>query len=141
MAWGAEAAEHDIPRALALSAVALLAVFPEYAVDFIFAFKAGQDPPFAPFAAANMTGSNRLLLGLGWSMVSVLAWISRREHVLHLERDADPAAGLSGHRHAVFVQPPVPWRDQPARQRHPDPAVRRRTRCWPPARATETRIS
>src|SRR5690242_1538919 len=77
MAWGAEAAEHDIPRALALTVVALLAVLPEYAVDIVFAFKAGQDPAFAPYAAANMTGSNRLLLGLGWPTIAVLAWISR----------------------------------------------------------------
>ena len=44
MSWAAEAAERDIPRALALTAVALLAVLPEYAVDIIFAYKAGQDP-------------------------------------------------------------------------------------------------
>src|SRR6184192_3220519 len=85
MAWGAEAAERDIPRALALTVVALLAVFPEYAVDIIFAFKAGQDPQFAPYAAANMTGSNRLLLGLGWPTVAVLAWLARRERVLRLD--------------------------------------------------------
>jgi cation:H+ antiporter len=88
MAWGAEAAEHDIPRALALTVVALLAVLPEYAVDFIFAFKAGQNPEFAPYAAANMTGSNRLLLGLGWPTVSVLAWLFRRQPRLVLTRDA-----------------------------------------------------
>jgi len=88
MAWGAEAAEHDIPRALALTVVALLAVFPEYAVDFIFAFKAGQNPEFAPYAAANMTGSNRLLLGLGWPTVSVLAWLFRGQRRLVLTRDA-----------------------------------------------------
>jgi cation:H+ antiporter len=88
MAWGAEAAEHDIPRALALTVVALLAVFPEYAVDIVFAFKAGQDPAFAPYAAANMTGSNRLLLGLGWPMVSLLAWIARGERSIRLTRDA-----------------------------------------------------
>jgi cation:H+ antiporter len=87
MSWGAEAAEHDIPRALALTVVALLAVFPEYAVDIVFAVKAGQDPTFAPYAAANMTGSNRLLLGLGWPTVSVLAWLARGERVLHLGRD------------------------------------------------------
>src|SRR5437588_12082938 len=63
ISWAAEAAEHDIPRALALTAVALLAVLPEYAVDIVFAYKAGQDPAFAPYAVANMTGSNRLLLG------------------------------------------------------------------------------
>jgi cation:H+ antiporter len=88
MAWGAEAAEHDIPRALALTVVALLAVFPEYAVDFIFALKAGQNPEFAPYAAANMTGSNRLLLGLGWPTVSILAWLFRGQQRLVLTRDA-----------------------------------------------------
>src|SRR5712691_3901817 len=88
MAWGAEAAEHDIPRALALTVVALLAVFPEYAVDIIFAVKAGQDPTFAPYAAANMTGSNRLLLGLGWPTVAVIAWLFGGHRVLHLDRDA-----------------------------------------------------
>jgi len=88
MSWAAEAAELDIPRALALTVVALLAVFPEYAVDIIFAFKAGYDPAFAPFAAANMTGSNRLLLGLGWPTVAVLAWLFRGHRSLRLDRDA-----------------------------------------------------
>jgi cation:H+ antiporter len=87
MAWAAEASERDIPRALALTMVALLAVFPEYAVDIIFAVKAGQDPTFAPYAAANMTGSNRLLLGLGWPTVAVLAWLFGGHRVLHLGRD------------------------------------------------------
>ena len=86
MLWAAEAAERDVPRALALTAVALLAVFPEYAVDIIFAFKAGQDPTFAPYAAANMTGSNRLLLGLGWPTVAVLAWLGSGQRLLRLDR-------------------------------------------------------
>src|SRR5215831_19408189 len=86
ISWAAEAAERDIPRALALTAVALLAVLPEYAVDIVFAYKAGHDPAFAPYAVANMTGSNRLLLGLGWSTVAVLAWLrAKQQHVLHLE--------------------------------------------------------
>src|ERR1700733_1415464 len=72
ISWAAEAAERDIPRALALTVVALLAVLPEYAVDIVFAYKAGHDPSFAPFAVANMTGSNRLLLGFGWPTVAVL---------------------------------------------------------------------
>src|SRR5438270_8975460 len=88
MLWAAEAAERDIPRALSLTIVALLAVFPEYAVDIVFAFKAGEDPAFAPYAAANMTGSNRLLLGLGWPTISILAWLSRGHRSLHLTRDS-----------------------------------------------------
>jgi cation:H+ antiporter len=96
MLWAAEAAERDVPRALALTAVALLAVFPEYAVDIIFAFKAGQDPTFAPYAAANMTGSNRLLLGLGWPTVAVLAWVRSRNTLLRLDRsDALPLVFLA----------------------------------------------
>src|SRR5438270_11469304 len=88
MLWAAEAAERDIPRALSLTIVALLAVCPEYAVDVVFAVEAVQDPTFAPYAAANMTGSNRLLLGLGWPTVSVLAWRASGLKILHLGRDA-----------------------------------------------------
>ncbi len=86
ISWAAEASEHDIPRALALTVVALLAVLPEYAVDIVFAYKAGSDPTFAPYAVANMTGSNRLLLGLGWPTIAVLAWIVNRHKVLELDR-------------------------------------------------------
>ena len=54
--------------------LALIAVLPEYAVDFTFAWKAGKNPvKYAPLALANMTGSNRLLIGIGWSMVVLLA--------------------------------------------------------------------
>jgi cation:H+ antiporter len=88
ISWAAEAAERDIPRALALTVVALLAVFPEYAVDIVFAYKAGSDPTFAQFAVANMTGGNRLLLGVGWPTVAVLAWLVRGQRALHLDRDA-----------------------------------------------------
>src|SRR5438128_7631487 len=33
----------------------------------------GHDPTYVQYAAANMTGSNRLLLGLGWPVVTLLA--------------------------------------------------------------------
>jgi cation:H+ antiporter len=86
MSWASEAAEHDVPRALSLLVVALIAVLPEYAVDIVFAWKAGQDPAFAPYAAANMTGSNRLLLGVGWSTVAALAFIAERRRIIALDR-------------------------------------------------------
>ena len=61
-----------------------------------FAFKAGQDPTFAPFAAANMTGSNRLLLGLGWPTVAVLAWLTSGQRLLRFDRaDYLPLAFLA----------------------------------------------
>ena len=74
LAWAAEALQLDVSQGLALTVLALIAVLPEYAVDFTFAYKAGEDPEkYAPLALANMTGGNRLLIGIGWSMVVLLA--------------------------------------------------------------------
>jgi cation:H+ antiporter len=74
LAWAAEVLQLDISQGLALTVLALIAVLPEYAVDFAFARKAGQNPEkYAPLALANMTGSNRLLIGIGWSLVVLLA--------------------------------------------------------------------
>jgi cation:H+ antiporter len=74
LAWSAEALELDVSRGLALAVLALIAVLPEYAVDFTFAFKAGTNPDkYAPLALANMTGGNRLLIGVGWPLVVLIA--------------------------------------------------------------------
>ncbi len=75
---GAEAAQHDIPAALSVALVAFIAVLPEYAVDLLLAWEAGKGIPGKDeLALANMTGANRLLLGVGWAMVIVLfAWKS-----------------------------------------------------------------
>ena len=73
LAWAAEAAQVDVPGSLATAVLALIAVLPEYAVDLYFAYSAGNDPTKAQFAAANMTGSNRLLIGIGWPLVALVA--------------------------------------------------------------------
>lgn len=80
LAWAAEALQLDVSQGLALAVLALIAVLPEYAVDFVFTSKAGKDPKqYAPLALANMTGGNRLLIGIGWSLVVLLAaWRMRR---------------------------------------------------------------
>jgi cation:H+ antiporter len=72
LAWAAEAAQIDISGGLAIAILAVIAVLPEYAVDLFFAYTAGSDPTYVPYAAANMTGSNRLLLGLGWPLVVLI---------------------------------------------------------------------
>jgi cation:H+ antiporter len=84
LTWTAEAAERDIPRTLALAGLALIAVLPEYAVDVLFAWKAGDDPSYAAYATANMTGGNRLLVGLGWTMVVLIFVLRQRKQVLKL---------------------------------------------------------
>jgi len=79
LAWAAEAARIDISGPLAIAILAVIAVLPEYAVDLYFAYTAGHDPGYVQYAAANMTGSNRLLLGLGWPVVVITSlWMASR---------------------------------------------------------------
>ncbi|MFN2608263.1 MAG: sodium:proton exchanger [Acidimicrobiales bacterium] len=89
LAWAAEAAQLDISAGAAIAVLAFIAVLPEYAVDLVFAWKggnavqrfgpacqapgAGGDAPCS-LALANMTGANRLLIGVGWAMVVFVAW-------------------------------------------------------------------
>ncbi len=83
LAWAAEAAQIDISESLAVAILALLAVLPEYAVDFVFTWKAAHDPAQAHYAIANMTGANRLLVGLGWPVVLFLyVWVKRRKEII-----------------------------------------------------------
>ncbi len=75
LSWAAETSEIDVPMSASLAFVALIAVLPEYAVDMYFTWQAGQAPQssYVHYAVANMTGANRLLIGIGWSMVFLLA--------------------------------------------------------------------
>ncbi len=75
LSWAAELAQLEVSQTLAIAVLALIAVLPEYAVDIYFAWMGGRDPAYAGFATANMTGANRLLIGIGWSAVVFLAWL------------------------------------------------------------------
>lgn len=86
LGWAAEAAEVDITQGLAVALIALVAVLPEYAVSMSFAWKAGTDPAFAPYAVANMTGGNRLLIGAAWPMLVFIIWWRSRLRELVLEK-------------------------------------------------------
>ncbi len=96
LTWAAELLEEHLGEGLAIAVLALVAVLPEYAVDVVFAWKAGGNPAkFAPLALANMTGANRLLIGVGWSMVALTAaWRARRQG------GADPKDEKRGGGHA-----------------------------------------
>lgn len=80
LSWAAEAVQEDISAGLATAILALIAILPEYAIDLYFAFSSGHNPGHARYAAANMTGSNRLLLGLGWPLILglLMIWGRRR---------------------------------------------------------------
>ncbi|HAA03566.1 MAG TPA: sodium:proton exchanger, partial [Syntrophobacteraceae bacterium] len=75
--WACDAAQKDISQALALAVVALIAVLPEYAVDMYFTWQAGQYPQsnYAQYAIANMTGANRLLIGVAWAAIVAIFWL------------------------------------------------------------------
>src|SRR5262249_24320108 len=87
LSWAAELAQMDIPQALALAFLALIAVLPEYAVDMYFAGQAGRDPSYTAYATANMTGANRLLIGLGWATVVIAFWLKTGTRVMTLGQD------------------------------------------------------
>ncbi len=79
LAWAAEAAQVDVSGGLAIAVLALIAVLPEYAVDLYYAYVAGHDAEYVQYAAANMTGSNRLLMGIGWPVVVIVGlYVVRR---------------------------------------------------------------
>ncbi|WP_018330453.1 sodium/calcium exchanger protein [Actinomycetospora chiangmaiensis] len=93
LSWAAEAAQVDISAGLAIALLALVAVLPEYAVDFVFTIEGGNAyaqygptclPPGSTdqspcgLALANMTGANRILVGVGWALVVLLAAIRLR---------------------------------------------------------------
>ncbi|MEW6451340.1 MAG: sodium:proton exchanger [Pseudomonadota bacterium] len=87
LSWGAEAAERHIAQGLVLAGVALITVLPEYAVDFYYAFQAGHAGPgsaYVHYAAANMTGANRLLVGLAWPLLVFLHWLKNRNRAIEL---------------------------------------------------------
>jgi len=87
LSWAAEVAEMDISGSLAIALLALIAVLPEYTIEAVLAWDAGAsyNPATQVItdemarAAANVTGANRLLIGLGWSAVILIYWLKRRE--------------------------------------------------------------
>ncbi len=110
LSWAAEAVQVDINAGLALALLALMAVLPEYAVDFVFTLKCGgayqpdssEVPEVCSLALANMTGANRVLVGVGWPLVVLVAtlavWQARRS-------GADETESASTHSGAVRLAP------------------------------------
>jgi cation:H+ antiporter len=97
LTWVCSAAQADIPQALALACVALIAVLPEYAIDMYFTWEAGQLPAsdYATFAVANMTGANQLLVGVAWVAIVVIFWAKTGKPV-RIERERGTEIGFLG---------------------------------------------
>jgi cation:H+ antiporter len=83
IAWAAEAAQFLVSQGLALAMLAWLQTLPEFAVEAVIAWQAGQTARYSSdpilvahstsLVSANFTGSLRLLVGLGWPMIYITA--------------------------------------------------------------------
>ena len=104
--WMCDAAQTEISQALALAAVALIAVLPEYSVDMYFTWHAGKFPAghYAQYAVANMTGANRLLIGVAWAAIVGVYWLRfRRDVQIEPERRMELAFLGLATAYAVFI--------------------------------------
>ena len=86
LSWSAEVAEEHASQGLIVAVLALITVLPEYAVDIYYSYQAGRMPgsEYVQYAAANMTGANRLLIGVMWPAVVLLFWWRTRRSAITL---------------------------------------------------------
>jgi cation:H+ antiporter len=95
LSWAAEVAQLDISQTLAIAVLALIAVLPEYAVDLVLAYRAGQgDEESRHLAVANMTGANRLLIGIGWAAVVLIYWAKSKRKEVRLREEQRTDVGF-----------------------------------------------
>jgi cation:H+ antiporter len=97
IAWGAESAQFLVSQGFALTMLALIQTLPEFAVEGVIAWRAGQvpTPENIGLATANFTGALRLLVGLGWPLIYYVAAIfniksktrGRSLDPIHLDRE------------------------------------------------------
>jgi cation:H+ antiporter len=74
-------------------------------VDVYYAFAAGTKPHYAGYAAANMTGANRLLVGVGWALVVLAFTLGVRRTARRRGRHGRRRALPPGERRDVRLAP------------------------------------
>jgi len=83
IAWGAESAQFLVSQGFALTMLALIQTLPEFAIEGVIAWRAGQvpTPENIGLATANFTGALRLLVGLGWPLIYFVSTVfNLRKH-------------------------------------------------------------
>ena len=87
ISWGAEVAQFIISQGLAVAIVAFLQILPEFTIEAVISYLAGVEhvgkiklpsnqPSYHSLMLANLTGSNRLLIGLGWPLIFITTFFS-----------------------------------------------------------------
>lgn len=85
LGWGAELSERDIPRSLALIFLALISVLPEYAIGLHYAWTEGLAKSHEGLAIANMTGANRILIGVGWALIAIVYFFKHKQKQIQID--------------------------------------------------------
>jgi cation:H+ antiporter len=85
LSWASEVFQLDVSAGLSLALLALIAILPEYVVDATFAWRAAEDPSQAGLAVANMTGANRILIGVAWPLVVLIYFLRTRRTSIQLQ--------------------------------------------------------
>jgi len=88
ISWACEAAQIDVSGSFAIAILALIAILPEYVIESNLAWDAGLSytgggniTKQMNNVAANVTGANRLLIGLGWSSVILIYWVKTKKRL------------------------------------------------------------
>ena len=96
LSWACEVAQMDVPPALALSVLALIAVLPEYAVDFSLTYQAATNKAYQELAVANMIGANRMIVGFAWPLIIFLFWWRFGKRFVTLDKSQRVEIGFLG---------------------------------------------
>ena len=94
ISWAAESSGKDISSSFVIAIIALIAVLPEYAIETVLAYTAGQSYRLNNFVftdrvgyvSANVTGANRLLAGFGWPLIMLINML-KNNHSLNIKND------------------------------------------------------
>ena len=77
VSWASEVLQEYLPPNFVLALLAIINVLPEYVVDIYFTYMAGIKEEYTHYAISNMTGANRMLIGLVWPLILIIYLIAR----------------------------------------------------------------
>lgn len=90
ISWGAETSQFIISQGLAVAIIAILQVLPEFFVEAVIAWSKNVS-----LMLANFTGSNRLLMGLGWPSIFFIYYYAH--YLKHRKKPARDIALKESH--------------------------------------------
>jgi cation:H+ antiporter len=77
VSWASEVLQEYLPPNFVLALLAIINVLPEYVVDIYFTYMAAVKEEYTHYAISNMTGANRMLIGLVWPLILIIYLIAK----------------------------------------------------------------